>query len=58
MQGAPSRASSRHQRLEPYMRAMHHFEKLGAGGSGVINRFHVPNNTIDRSETWQSQQAG
>ena len=25
---------------------MHHFEKLGAGGSGIINRYCNPNNTI------------
>ena len=28
------------------MLGMHHFEKLGAGGSGIINIYRNPNNTI------------
>lgn len=31
------------------MRAMHHFEKLGAGGSGVINGYQKANNTISEA---------
>jgi len=30
------------------MLGMHHFEKLGAGGSGIINIYRNPNNTIAR----------
>tara|TARA_R100001086_G_scaffold75320_1_gene36393 strand:- start:73 stop:300 length:228 start_codon:yes stop_codon:yes gene_type:complete len=46
VQSPQSRASNQTQSLGRALRSMHHFEKLGAGGSGIINRYCNPNNTI------------